>query len=51
MPGGADCAGRNDRRLPCQARAGLRAVIPVLPAGCVSRSARCSSRGRAGAMS
>src|SRR6266542_5907027 len=36
MPGGADGTRRNDLRLPCRARAGLRAAIPVLPAGCVS---------------
>ena len=36
MPGGADCARRKDPRLPCPARAGLRAAIPVLAAGCVS---------------
>src|SRR5215471_10846222 len=36
MPGGADCACGEDPRLPCCARAGLRAAIPVRPAGCVS---------------
>src|SRR5207249_1852968 len=35
MPGGADCARRNDPRLRCRARARLKAAIPVLPAGCV----------------
>src|SRR5580698_2357006 len=36
MPGGADCACGEDPRLPCCARAGLRAAIRVLPAACVS---------------
>ena len=36
MPGGADCSRGKDPRLPRRSRAGLRAAIPVLPAGCFS---------------
>jgi len=36
MPCVADCARRKDPRLPRRSRAGLRAAIPVLPAGCFS---------------